>query len=488
MRTFLLPLLLVLSLGSLTAAPVVGAPGLIRINSTIQTYSVSQPWERNTPTKRRGLGAVLSDLRILTTAEMVADTIYIELESADGTRTAPAKVLAVDYEANLALVTPIELDQSAWVKKIKPLETNGPVDIDGTLDIWQLEDNGNAIRTVGTVRSVDQLSSFIAGYYFLSYEVKGSMQSASSSYTLPATRDGKLVGILTSYNSKDQMSDVLAPEIVALFLADVADGDYVGFPSLGVATVLTEDPQFRAYLGLTDDHGGLYVSRVLPGSSAEAAGLKEKDVLLSFDGKPVDRRGYYDDDRYGRLFWTNLIRGKKKVGDSVKLKILRDGKTMTVTAILQRRVDPLIPNHIHDKPPTYLIKGGIVFQDLSRPYLKAFGKEWESRAPLGLLDALRNPEDYEEGRNRLVFLSRVVATPATIGYARIASQIVTKVNGRPIEDMHSLADAFKHPVDGLHTIEIDDVPYVLYLDATQSDAVDQQLIKSGLPELQRLPE
>ena len=32
------------------------------------------------------------------------------------------------------------------------------------------------------------------------------------------------------------------------------------------------------------------------------------------------------------------------------------------------------------------------------------------RLPLNLLDALRSPEDYEEGRNRLVFLSRVVAT------------------------------------------------------------------------------
>lgn len=488
LRPLLLSLLAIACPGLLPAAPETGAPGLIRINATIQKYSTSQPWERTNPSKRRGLGAVLNDNRILTTAEMVADTTYLELESSDGTRTAPAKVIAVDYEANLALVTPANPDQSTWVASIKPLETNGPVNINQELDIWQLEDNGNAIRTVGTVRSVDLLSTFVEGNYFLSYEVKASMQSASSSYTLPATRNGKLVGILTSYDSKDQMCDVVTPEIIALFLEDVADGDYTGFPSLGVATVLTEDPQFRAFLGLTDDQGGLYVSRILPGSSADQSGLEKEDVILSIDSHPIDRRGYYVDDRYGRLFWTNLIRAKKKVGDKVTIAILRDGEPKSLTATLQRRVDPLIPVHIHDQPPSYLIKGGIVFQDLSRPYLKAFGKEWKARAPLGLLDALRNPKDYEEGRKRLVFLSRVIATPATIGYDQIASLIVTEVNGHPIEDMNSLAEAFQHPTEGLHTIRIDDIPYVLYLDAERSDFVDRKLLESGLPALQRLPQ
>ncbi|NIP94866.1 MAG: PDZ domain-containing protein, partial [Akkermansiaceae bacterium] len=278
------------------------------------------------------------------------------------------------------------------------------------------------------------------------------MQSASSSYTLPVTLNGRLLGILTSYNSKDQISDVVAPEIVKLFLQDVEDGKYEGFPSLGIATVLTEDPQFRKWLGLNDDQGGIYISRVLPGSAAHESSLKEADVLLSVDGKTIDRRGYYTDERYGRLFWSHLIRGSKKVGDTVALRIVRDGEEQTIEATLRRPVDPLIPSHMYDRAPPYLIKGGLVFQELSRSYLEAFGKEWQTRAPLDLLDALDNPEDYEEGRNRLVFLSRVIPTPATIGYDRVSNLIVTEVNGRKIEDMNSLARAFEETRDGLHTI------------------------------------
>lgn len=482
--------LLTCILAAIAGAPAsfaVESKGLLRINTTIQTYSVSQPWELNSPSRRRGLGAILEDGNILTTAEMAANSTYIEFESADGAHTSPAEVIAIDYEANLALLKPEDRAKSEWIDKLGKLGTNGPVKVGGEVEIWQLEDNGDAILTVGTVRSVDLLSSFASGHFFLSYEVKASMQSASSSYTLPVTLKGNLLGILTSYNSKDQICDVVAPEIVSLFLEDVRDGKHVGFPSLGIATVLTEDPQFRNWLGLKDEQGGLYVSRVLPGSGADESGLKKGDVLVTVDGHAIDRRGYYDDKTYGRLFWSHLVRGSKKVDEKLTLVIVRDGKEQTLEAVLRRPPPKLIPSHMYDKAPPYLIKGGLVFQELTRAYLEAFGKDWQSRAPLDLLDALDSPEDYEEGRNRLVFLSRVIRTPATIGYDRVNNLIVTEANGQKVTDIKSLAAALKEPKDGLHSIRIDDVPYVLYLDPKMSDEVDKALVERGLPALQRLP-
>ena len=63
----------------LTALPLPGAPSdsLVRINSTLQSYKASQPWEKNSPKKRRGLGTLLSGNRVLTTAAMAADAIYL---------------------------------------------------------------------------------------------------------------------------------------------------------------------------------------------------------------------------------------------------------------------------------------------------------------------------------------------------------------------------------------------------------------------------
>ena len=102
-------------------------------------------------------------------------------------------------------------------------------------------------------------------------------------------------------------------------------------------------------------------------------------------------------------------------------------------------------------------------------------------------DVLSSPEDYEKGRNRIVFLSAVVPTPATTGYERMRNLIISKVNGKEIADIPSLAKAFLSPgKDGLHTIEFaDGNPKTIYLDATTSDLVDAELLKRGIPKLSR---
>ena len=60
-----------------------------------------------------------------------------------------------------------------------------------TLQILQVEENGVAAQTPGTLQSIDLTSSFLPGHSFLTYMVKASMQSAASSYSLPVLHDGQ---------------------------------------------------------------------------------------------------------------------------------------------------------------------------------------------------------------------------------------------------------------------------------------------------------
>ncbi len=471
-----------------SSAPAVSVEtSVVRINTTSQTWSAAQPWDKSPPKKRRALGALLSGNRVLTTAEMATDVTYIELENTDSTRRLPAKVVAIDYEANLALLEPDNGDTEGFFTGLKPLTLGGPAKIGDEVDVWQLEDNGMPLVTQATIQSVDIVSSFAEGHYFLTYEAKGSMQSATSSFSLPVIRNGKLLGLLTSYSSKDQIIDVMAPEIIAAFLADTADDEYIGFPSLGIAISSTVDPNFRAWLKLSDDVGGLYVTRIQKDSAAEKAGIEKGDVIIKIDDKDIGRRGYYSDANYGRLFWSHLIRGTHKVGETVKLTVLRKGEEKQITATLARPGKRLIPSHTFDQAPRYLVKGGFIFQELTATYLKAFGTDWESKAPLNLLDVISSPEDYEEGRNKLVFLSATIPTPATTGYERLRNFIINQVNGQPIADIPSLIKAFQTPgPDGLHTIEFaHGPPKTIYLDAAGSDFVDSELLKRGIPALSR---
>ena len=461
---------------------------VVRITATRQRWNPGQPWEKQAPRKRRSLGAIVDGPRVITTAEMVADATFIELETTDGLRRANATVEAVDYEANLALLKVIEQEAGDFFEELKPLkiaEVPGPGDV---LEILQVEDNGNSITTRGPIQSVDVVSNFLPAHFFLTYEVKASMQSAASSFTLPVLFDGALAGLLTSYNSKDQLSDVSSTEILQQFLEDAADGEYEGFPSLGISTSSTEDSNFRAYLQLPDEVGGIYISKVRKGGSADKAGIKTNDVITAIDSLPIDRLGYFEHDIYGRLFWSHLVRGSKAIGESANLEILREGEPLTVEVPLERLEvdDQLVPSYAFGIAPNYLIKGGLLFQELSQPLLEAFGEEWRSRAPLNLLDAWENPTAYEDDFDRIVFLSGVIATPATVGYEPLRNMIVSEVNGTPIRNMSSLVSAFDNPpADGLHSIRFKDEEILIYLDEVTSTAVDSELMQRGISRLHR---
>ncbi len=72
-----------------------------------------------------------------------------------------------------------------------------------------------------------------------------------------------------------------------------------------------------------DVEQGALVSRVMPGSAAEKAGIKTGDVVMTVDGEAVK----------GATELRNAI-GLKRVGDEVELSIHRDGKTRTIEARL----------------------------------------------------------------------------------------------------------------------------------------------------------
>ena len=81
-------------------------------------------------------------------------------------------------------------------------------------------------------------------------------------------------------------------------------------------------PKLSSALDLKTDHGAV-VTQVLPGSAAEKAGLKANDVILEFNGKPVEGAG----DLRNKV-------GVLPIGEKVMLSVLRDGHRMKVSATI----------------------------------------------------------------------------------------------------------------------------------------------------------
>ena len=112
-----------------------------------------------------------------------------------------------------------------------------------------------------------------------------------------------------------QLTDQLAKQAMRIVRAH-HKGTYLGVVTSEPPTVL------RKHLGLHKGMG-LVIDRVMPGSPAAEAGLKEYDVVQKLDDQLIVNYEQF----------TVLIRDHKP-GDEVKLAVIHEGKPVTLTAKL----------------------------------------------------------------------------------------------------------------------------------------------------------
>jgi S1-C subfamily serine protease len=460
------------------AAPVRVSPSTLKVNVTQQGFNPRLPWQKSSPVSRSGVGVVLAGKKILVTASMVRDASYIELEKPDSGMRVPAKVLALDFEANLALLEAAP-EGAALLNDAVPLALAPVVRPGEEVQVWQLGRSGELMSSPLVVSKVLVSRYLLPSSSFLTMEANGILRAEATNVTLPVVRGGRLAGLLLRYDSNNQSATVLPAAIIEHFLVDVADGTYHGFPSVGMGTHPTLDPQFRDYLGLKPDQGGLFVGTVTPGGSADSLGLRAGDILLSLNGKAINSRGDIQDPLYGPIHYSHLLRSDGFVGDEFSARILRKGDELTLTGKLVHRklVDDIVPALYTEKGPNYLVYGGLIFQELSMPYLQSFGEDWETKAPAQLVHLASNlSEARKQGFRRLVLLSAVLPVTGTQGYQSLGAVMVLSVNGQAIKDLQDLQNALKSPVEGLQRIELDESPHTIFLDAVQAEKDNVELL------------
>ncbi len=142
---------------------------------------------------------------------------------------------------------------------------------------------------------------------------------------------GQVIGINTAMASGAQSIGFAIPiNRAKKDIESVKTNGEIQVAFLGVRYI-TVTPDMAKKENLAVDYGALVRGSsdgpaVQPKSPADKAGLKAEDIILEVDGKKVDSTNLLSD-----------IISEKNVGQSITLKINRDGKEMTVTVILEKR-------------------------------------------------------------------------------------------------------------------------------------------------------
>jgi serine protease Do len=123
-------------------------------------------------------------------------------------------------------------------------------------------------------------------------------------------------------------------------------------------------PELATGLGLEEDTKGVAISEVIEDSPAEKAGLKSYDVIVEFNGQPVET---------GNEFVNRVA--MLEPGTKVKITVIRDGKQKTFDIRLGKRPPT---GELAGAPPETLEELGFSVQNLTDELAERYGYEGES--------------------------------------------------------------------------------------------------------------
>jgi serine protease Do len=315
-------------------------PAVVNIRTTAEApkdaergpHAIPEPFRRFLPPElqdrlpdrqpRRGLGTgfIIDASGLIVTNQHVVDGVKtLDVTLSDG-RKVPGKVLGTDPDTDLALVKvemtglpTVPFGRSAEMKVGEAVMAIGnPFGLDHTV-------------TVGVISGKSRV---IGGRFDDFLQTDAAINPGNSGGPVVNTR-GQVVGIASAIASRSGgfqgVGFAIPSDLAQPILGQLRTAGKVTRGWLGVsAQPLT--PELAKSFGVAGDGptpSGALVSTVVEGSPAAKAGVRTGDVIMRFDGKPVNTPKDL----------SSLV-AATPVGKSVEVNVVRDGKPQALTVAI----------------------------------------------------------------------------------------------------------------------------------------------------------
>lgn len=441
---------------------------------TTQDYDQWRPWEKQTPETQTVQAVVLEGSRLVTTADLVEGATVILAEKHGSPLREPARIVHVDADANLALLT---VDATGFFGDLKPAVLAASVPSEGRVDTVRWS-SGQIEVSASRVTRMEVGGTYLGALEHASLLLETDLSGGG--WSEPVFAGGRLIGL--TYSQDGQSATVTPVDILRDYLeASRSPGTYREMANLDLYWQVNRDPALARHLGLPGEPRGILVTQVPRGSSACGA-LLPRDLLLSLDGHPIDAAGYYEHPVHGRLKFTQIVVDGHRAGDVIPGEVLRGGKTMGVRLTLRpaRSANDLMPFRSGGEPPPYVVAGGLVFRELTADFLRTWGKDWDKKAPPFLVtryELFRTAQSPE--RRRVVLLAYVLPAAYNLGYGNLQNLPVARINGRDIDSIDDVDGAFRSPEKGFHRIVLEPNPVrtEILLDAATFEEATRSILE-----------
>lgn len=288
-----------------------------------------------------GSGVIInSDGYIVTNNHVVKNADKVEVALYDN-RTYTAEVIGTDPDTDLAVIkiseknlpflSFVDSNQAKvgeWV-----LAVGNPFNLNSTVTAGIISAKGRSINILQ--RNTEQGSTAIESFI----QTDAAINPGNSGGAL-VNLQGGLLGINTAIASPTGAysgygfavpSNIVSKVVEDLIEYGVVQRGWLGVSITSVNTQLAQEKNLEV-------RSGAYIQAFADNSSAKEAGLKEGDVVVKIDDKPIRSN-------------TSLIEyiGTRRPGDKVNITVNRDGKELTFPVVLKTREGKIGPVKPEDR-------------------------------------------------------------------------------------------------------------------------------------------
>lgn len=285
-------------------------PAVVGVENNVQS------WTGTKTTQGTGSGIIFDKSGYIVTNEHVIDGANSVTVTLPGGKQLNATIVGSDTRTDIAVlkVNSLNLPVAKFGDSSKVRVGDTAIAIGNPLG----EEFAGSV-TAGVISALNRTLQ-VDGKTYKVIQTDASINEGNSGGAL-CNAAGEVIGINSiKASNAEGMGFAIPTNVVLPIIKELMKNGYISRPYLGISYSFIDSDTASAH-GVPE---GAYIATVENGSAAESAGITAGDIITEFDGIKITSESSLSDAIL-----------KHKVGDTVQLKLYRDGKTGTVKVKLK---------------------------------------------------------------------------------------------------------------------------------------------------------